>query len=139
MKPISKLAILLVLAFPLNALACFPAKITLQQRAQNADAIFVGTVTRIDQLKKDSQTGISTGMSPSSSSSKDSRLSLIVSLSETIKGETLRTTINPKILNCGSGNASLNDKVIVFLSGEYWFTQVYKQQDYENLLSLDKP
>ncbi|NQZ07317.1 MAG: hypothetical protein HRT35_09175 [Algicola sp.] len=125
------LVFVLASVFPTTAFACYPAKVTMAQRVTAAQAIYVGVVTAVI---KDTN---SPSLSPFISSSAKP-YSVKVAVSAVLKGKKSQTHIQPLILNCGSGSASQNEKVIVFLSDGYWYTTKFEVQKYQDLLAVVK-
>ncbi len=124
-----------LLLVPVTVFACFPAKVSLQQRVAAAQQIFVGVVKEVspEDQNNESQNVINAVSQPTKA------YSLKVSVTEVLKGNKNQLTVQPKILNCGSGQAELNDKVIVYLSDGFWYTSQFEQQNYSKLLKLTNP
>tara|TARA_R110000765_G_C18609886_1_gene570258 strand:- start:103 stop:444 length:342 start_codon:yes stop_codon:yes gene_type:complete len=107
-----------------------PAKVSLEQRAAAAQTIYIGIVTHKHNVKKEAESmGINQSISPSVTP-----YMLDVSVTEVLKGEDQSDHIHPSIENCGSGSATENEKVIVFLSDGNWFTSKFEPKTYEALL-----
>jgi len=132
MKLINKYIVVILLFIPTTAFACYPAKVSLQQRVAAAQQIVVGVVTQVvPEVAKDKNSN-----SINAVSQPDETYSLKVSVSEVLKGEKNQSIIQPQIINCGSGKAGLDDKVVVFLSDGFWYTRIFKQQEYSDLVKL---
>jgi hypothetical protein len=124
----------LLLLVPISAFACYPAKISLQSRVDKATTIYVGMVTEILAPEgKIDTTGV-----VASITHLPQAYALRIAVSEVVKGESDSANIEAKILNCGSGTAQLNDKVIVFNSNGHWYTKVFNKVMYQRLLELNK-
>ena len=134
MNFINRCVAVLLLLLPITANACFPAKVSIQQRVTAAQQIYLGLVTNVVYAADDEETHqvINAVSQPAKAYSLD------VSVIEMVKGSNEQSTIQPQILNCGSGKAALNDKVIVFLSDGFWYTVKFEQNYYSKLLSLTK-
>jgi len=132
MRLIKLFLIVCFLLQSMNTFACYPAKITLKNRVKNADIIYIGVV--IDVLaphKKIDQVGIMGAVTH-----LPQAYALKIMVEQVIKGTDNNNKIEAEILNCGSGSAKLKDKVIVFNSKGYWYTQVFNQKVYNNLRKL---
>ena len=112
-----------------SVLACYPAKISLENRTAQAEAIYIGCVNQVVVQENNNSGVISsvTSLAP---------YVLTVTVLETLKGSTNEKIIAVKVVNCGSGSAKLDDKVVVFYSEGLWFIQAFKQADYLRLLKL---
>ncbi|MCJ8273773.1 MAG: hypothetical protein MJK04_30790 [Psychrosphaera sp.] len=121
------LVFVLASVFPTTAFACYPAKVTMEQRVTAAQSIYVGVVTAV--IKDSNSRSLSPSVKP---------YSVKVAVSAVLKGKKNQTDIQPLILNCGSGSASQNEKVIVFLSDGYWYTTKFEAQKYQDLLAVVK-
>lgn len=116
-----------------NAFACYPAKISLENRSINAQNIYVGIVEEVQVNKKENQ-----AIEMISTTEQITPYSLSIKVIQSLKGINEASYIKAKVVNCGSGKADLSDKVIVFYSDNTWFTQVFNQADFLKLQQLNK-
>ena len=140
---LSALLVLLLLSLlPTFALGCVPAKVSLVQRVEAAQAIYIGVVTNvIDNTKIEVNTELNEMNPPDNNLSISPSVkpySIKVLVTHVVKGKNNPTNIQPSITNCGSGSASQDDKVIVFLIDGYWYTNVFEKETYTEILALVK-
>ena len=124
------LAVYFLLVVSTSVFACYPAKISLEDRAAQAEAIYIGRVNNVIVQEKNNNLAVISTLSTLAP------YALTVSVRETLKGSIDNETINVKVINCGSGGAQFGDEVVVFYSDGLWFTQVYKKSDHLTLLNL---
>lgn len=123
---------LIILLISSHVFACFPAKITLEERFTLSTQIFIGQVKgkSIIQNENASLSSLSTISSPVTP------YQLEVIVTEVLKGHSDQKTIYPQIINCGSGKASVNDKVIIFYDGQYWYSSIFQSEVYQQIKSF---
>lgn len=125
--------LLFMLLLPyVQALACFPVIISIEERAKSADNIFVGYVTGIQlddfqqslTLKKANDSHVITA--------GGEQKTITVWVTDDLKTSTIiQREIHPIVGICGSGDAQLKEKVIVFEKDSFWFVTTFSPNAYE--------
>ncbi len=115
----------------LSCLACFPVKVPLEERVKNASQIATGVVTGIYLQQFEAQL-----QQPGAERQLPEAYQLRVLVNENLKSQFETKVIEPVIANCGSGKGELREKVIVFLSDDYWYVTTYNDVMFQKIKQL---
>jgi len=120
-----------LLIFSQTAFACFPAKISLQQRVEQASHISVGFVTGKTMTEFESRID-----NPQQAIQTSEAYTLRIKITDEIKNHFDKKVIQAQIANCGSGGGDLKQKVMVFFDGQYWFVEKFDQEKLNNVKKI---
>lgn len=128
-----RILLLCMLLLPyVNALACFPVVISLVERSKSADNIFVGYVTgiQLDDFQQSLRLNKPNGSHVITSGGEQKTITVWVT--DDLKTSTIiQREIHPIVGRCGSGDAQLKEKVIVFENDSFWFVTTFTPNAYE--------
>lgn len=124
---------MLILPFA-DVLACFPIVMSLEERTKSADVIFVGYVTGIHLDDFQQSLALKESSDNSVITSGGEQKTITVWVTDNLKNSAvIQYKVRPIVGICGSGDAQLKEKVILFKKDANWFVISFNQSEYQTI------